>query len=506
MRTLVAMVHGLTVMAAAGCAASEDDPGEVDVIESELYGNTSFFWPNAGTARTDINVCWENPSSAPGSTAAARATWRDQRRRAVEEAWARNARINFYGWDGNDPVNAPTSCVSNAAGIHIVICNSPSDSRCPAMPASQAGGGYPAINGLNHGVRLNPAHGPAVTVHEFGHTLGFYHEEERPDAPAILSGPCAKQSWPNASPISYGAYDPTSTMSYCQPISAAPWLSGNDVASIQRSYGRRISGSLVTPRGNCAAARHAIGLGDRAFTWDCDEANRDQEWFDTTSTSSGDAWNLFMIGLFSSTQYCLAATSASAGAAVQLGSCSTSTDWRMESMYLRGFGGRCLDLQAGNTADGTPIQVWSCGALAGANQRWTRTRAGQLKYGTSSKCARIGATGRLELGACNAADNAQIFSFNNGVIQRVSNGQCLDVSGPSDAQFVAGIGLLGNGAAVNQFTCNTALNQRWQFSGALRYDGNSALCLQRGVDGNGSALALASCTGSDETQSWDYAF
>ena len=51
-----------------------------------------------------------------------------------------------------------------------------------------------------------------------------------------------------------------------------------------------------------------------------------------------------------------------------------------------------LDLQAGNMASGTPVQVWSCGALGGAYQRWTRTRAGQIRYGSTNMCARVGVT------------------------------------------------------------------------------------------------------------------
>jgi hypothetical protein len=175
-------------------------------------------------------------------------------------------------------------------------------------------------------------------------------------------------------------------------------------------------------------------------------------------------------------------------------------------MYLRGFGGLCLDLQAGNTAVGTPIQAWTCGALGGANQHWTRTRAGQIKYGMTNRCAQVGSDGHLRLAVCSASDNAQIFSFSGGAIRRTSNGKCLDVYGPSDAQFMSGAGLPSSGSFIQELTCNTALNQKWNFSGALRYGADASLCLNRGVDGNGSALALAACSGDAERQVWDYYF
>lgn len=504
-------------LATAACVESEFD-GDLAADEQEIYANKNLYWPGAGTSRVDIPVCFENPHKAPGATAAARASWRDARRQAVEGAWGRFGRIAFYGWDGNDPVNNPRSCAAGEAGLHVLICENTTlangaisiDARCAQSGASQSNNpatsisGYPGLNGTKNGIRMNPAHPPSVWVHEFGHALGYYHEEEIPGA----AGKCQEQSWPNANPIQYGAYDSTSIMSYCNPPTTAPFLSPNDIAAVQRSYGRRLHGSLTTPRGNCAASRWATGIGDLAFVWDCDEANHDQEFLDTLTTSDGDARNLYLRSVgTSTTKYCLAADSATSGSLLRLASCSTSTDWLLRSMYVRGFGGLCLDLRNGDTTPGTAIQLWTCGALGGGYQRWSLTRDGHIKYGdgASNRCAEINGAGRLVIATC-ASTSGQIFSFADGKITRASSGKCVDAQGPSDAQYIAGQSGPGVGTYVQEQTCNTSLNQKWNLSGALRYGANASLCMARaGADGNGTVMTLATCNGA-AAQEWDYFF
>lgn len=461
-----------------------------------LYGNKNLYWKTGSKSKpVMIPVCWENPASA----SAQRRGWAQS---AVEASWQRHARVNFVEWD---------SCKKGDRGLHILITNT------SMMPGGKT------LNGKTNGGKLDLSYsgGPtgcqrgsaalqhciaAVAAHEVGHVLGFYHEEERPDyvePPGTPpKAPCAKQSFKNSKPQYYGAFDIDSVMSYCGQPAGNPstWkegLSPGDVASVQRAYGRRIPGSLVSPGGNCLAAHESAKTLEEAFLWDCDEARNDQEW----------RLNSFTDGtLRLGPDRCLQAKSTQRQ--VRLGYCATKEPgqrWRLEEIRLSGFGGQCLDLRAGRTIRRTPIQMWACGALDGANQRWRITAQREIEFASSGMCLTLPESGTANLNDC-AQPDLQRFSFAAaGQIRLLSQpGKCLDVQGWTDAQYLAGNGLPTNGQRLQRFTCLEAqLNQRWNLTGPVHH--STELCLERagGSETNGTGVEIAPCTTS-AAQRWDY--
>ncbi|MFD0332040.1 ricin-type beta-trefoil lectin domain protein [Streptacidiphilus monticola] len=115
--------------------------------------------------------------------------------------------------------------------------------------------------------------------------------------------------------------------------------------------------------------------------------------------------------------------------------------------------GRCVDVNASSTANGTQAQLWDCNG--GTNQRWTYTAGKQLVvYGNKCLDASGQGTGNgtaAVIWDCNGQANQQWNVNANGTITGVQSGLCLDAVGAGTA----------NATKIQLWACSGAGNQQW---------------------------------------------
>jgi hypothetical protein len=167
-------------------------------------------------------VCWEN--SEPEQFAL-RTLVKD----AVTETWDNNSGLKILGWG---------TCQPNTSGVRIKVEDS--------GPHVKFLGKY--LDGVPNGMVLNFTFQNwsescqetieycvrTIAVHEFGHAIGFAHEQNRPDTP----GECATLKQGTDGDTLLSPWDPNSVMNYCnEKYNNDGNLSEFDIKAVQFVYG-----------------------------------------------------------------------------------------------------------------------------------------------------------------------------------------------------------------------------------------------------------------------------
>ncbi|MEU8609746.1 chitosanase [Actinoplanes sp. NPDC048791] len=124
---------------------------------------------------------------------------------------------------------------------------------------------------------------------------------------------------------------------------------------------------------------------------------------------------------------------------------------------IKGLGGKCVDVAAANSANGTAVQLYDCNSTGA--QTWSVGNTDNT-IRALGKCLDVAAAGtasgtKIQIYDCNGTAAQKWTAGTAGTLINTGSGKCLDVPDNNSA----------NGNRLQIWTCGTGANQKWTLPG-----------------------------------------
>ncbi len=471
----------------SACSSASDEEALGSETQPLWLATGAVLWPGG-----QVNTCFTSSVSVVDRTMI---------RNLVEDNWEREANINFYGWGSCPTLNSSTTNLvavsidgSLGAGVlgRSARCQDGTLGTCVGNEGKAPSGDFNRVQLLSRSAQGGDAVFRHTVLHEFGHVLGFQHEDDTgcvqrtSGAVCLDTGPDLSQS--------------VMTIAGC---SATPHetLSNWDVLGARRAYGRKPAGSFVGLNGLCLdIAGASTALGASVVGYPCAGATNDTFFrdglmlrsnmatprclnvhggvvsptnatpitsWDCVDTAENERFHFTGVQWRAMGKMCVAAESTVVGANISIANCNGSSlqQWDFFEDEVSGSAERirlsgttlCVEVPS-NPGLGSDLVLGNCNSTPQSNERFSSPAGGILQpFSPSTLCLNVkgGTTStgsRITLwDGCN--DNVHNNKFTiRGPIK--SLGQCVDMLG----------GVPTDNVGIGVYPCQTgAPNEQWDY-------------------------------------------